>query len=212
MRKLTSADLQSIRLPERFWTATFEQIVDGPASQSSQDAPKALVGGYLSRLALMRSMGAGLLLWGPNGTGKTSIGALLLKQARREGFKAMFLEAAAIKTLVVDRVMYDAEAGKTVWARAFEVDFLLLDDLGKGSHDSQGFGERLVDELIRDRYANKRPTIITTNVDKSRLGEIIKPSTLHTLKGSCAQIKVAEHDYRAQEGADLRKIIMGGDQ
>lgn len=209
MRKLTSADLQAMRLPSRFWTATFNHIA---GDQASHESAKALVGGYLQRLPLMRDMGAGLVLWGPNGTGKTSIGAIILKQARREGFRAMFLEASAIKTLVVDKTMYDSEAGVTVWARAFAVDFLLLDDLGKGSHDSQGFGERLIDELIRARYANKRPTIITTNVDKSRLGEIIKPSTLHTLKGSCAQIKVAEHDYRAQEGADLRKIIMGGGQ
>lgn len=209
MRKLTTADLQAMRLPSRFWTATFNHIHGDPASGES---PKALIGGYLQRIALMREMGAGLVLWGPNGTGKTSIGSVVLKQARREGFKAMFLESAGIKTMVVNKEMYDSEAGKTVWARAFEVDFLLLDDLGKGSHDSQGFGERLIDELIRARYANKRPTIITTNVDKSRLGDIIKPSTLHTLKGSCAQIKIAGHDYRAQEGADLRRIIMGGQQ
>lgn len=207
MRKLTNHDLQAMRLPQRFWTASFDHIV---GDMAKEDSPKRMIAGYLSRIALMRDMGAGLVLWGPNGTGKTSMGAIILKVARRSGFTSMFLESAAIKTIVVGKEMYDSEAGVTLWARAQKVDFLLLDDLGKGAQDSQGFGERLIDELIRSRYSNKRPTIITTNVNKSRLEEIIKPSTLHTLKGSCAQVLVNEHDYRTQEGADLRRLISEG--
>lgn len=207
MRKLTNHDLQAMRLPQRFWVSSFEHI---KGDMTSPDSPKRMIAGYLSNLTKMREVGAGLVLWGPNGTGKTSIGSVILKAARREGRTAMFLESAALKTIVVSKEMYDAESGITVWARAQRVDFLLLDDLGKGSHDSQGFGERLLDELIRSRYANQRPTIITTNVNKSRLGEVIKPSTLHTLKGSCAQLKIDEFDYRAQEGQDLRNLIMNG--
>lgn len=209
MRKLTNHDLQAMRLPQRFWASSFDHIVGDMARQES---PKRMIAGYLSNLPAMIELGAGLVLWGPNGTGKTSIGSVILKAARREGRTAMFLESAAIKTLVVSKEMYDAESRLTVWARAQKVDFLLLDDLGKGSHDSQGFGERLIDELIRSRYANKRPTIITTNVNKSRLSEVIKPSTLHTLKGSCAQLMIDEHDYRTEEGRNLRDLIMNGGQ
>lgn len=206
MRKLTTQDLQAMRLPQRFWTASYEQIV---GDTSKADSPKRIITGYLSQIARMRELGAGLVMWGPNGTGKTSMGAIILKEARRQGFSAMFLESAAIKTLVVDKTMYDSESGVTVWARAHTVDFLLLDDLGKGAQDSTGFGERLLDELIRARYADKKPTIMTTNVNKSRLEEVIKPSTLHTLKGSCAQVLVDGHDYRTQEGDEIRRIMMG---
>lgn len=207
LRKLTNHDLQTMRLPQRFWQASFDHIV---SDESREGSPKRLIGGYLSNIRKMREMGAGIVMWGPNGTGKTSMGSLILKEARRHMFTALFLEAASIKTMVVSKEMHDSEAGVTLWARAKQVDFLLLDDLGKGAHDSQGFGERLIDELIRARYANMRPTLITTNVDKTRLGEIIKPSTLHTIKGSCAQVKVDEHDYRAHEGRAIRDILTGG--
>lgn len=209
MRKLTNHDLQVMRLPQRFWASSFEHIV---GDMTRQDSPKRMIAGYLSNLQKMREIGAGLVLWGPNGTGKTSIGSVILKASRRAGRTSMFLESAVIKTIVINKEMHDAESRETVWARAHKVDFLLLDDLGKGSHDSTGFGERLIDELIRSRYSNQRPTIITTNVNKSRLSEIIKPSTLHTLKGSCANLLIDEHDYRISEGRDLRDLLMNGDQ
>ena len=207
MRKLETADLEAMRLPRRFWQSKFDNI-SGPADVS--DEVKHKIAGYLHNINLMRERGAGLLLWGPNGTGKTSIGSLILMQARRLGYLGLFLNSAEIKTAVVSKEMYDSERNLTLWARAKSVDFLLLDDLGKGAQDSQGFGERLIDELIRARYAEQRCTIITTNVPKTNLTEFIKPSTLHILKGSSAQIKVDAHDFRTGEGNEIRTIIEGG--
>lgn len=209
MRKLNTADLESMRIPRRFWQARFEDV-GGP--YGDRNGIKESIAGYLQRIDLMREKGAGLLLWGNNGTGKTSIGSLIMMQARRCGFTGLFLNCADIKTIVTTKEMYDAESGLTLWARAKRVDFLLLDDLGKGSQDSQGFGERLLDELLRARYADKCCTIITTNVIKKELTNFIKPSTLHILKGSMAQIKVVGHDFRIAEGEEIRQLINGGKQ
>ena len=194
-----------MRIPTRFWSSSFDHIV---GDESRADSPKRMLGGYLSNIEKMRQIGAGMVLWGPNGTGKTSMGALILKQARRLSYSALFIESAGIKTLVFSKEMFDPATGETMWSRDKRVDFLLIDDLGKGTLDSQGFGERLIDELIRARYSNLKPTIITTNVDKSRFKEVLKPSTLHTLKGSCAQLKIDEHDYRSSEGSEIRRILM----
>jgi len=209
MRNLETSDLERIKLPRRFWDSNFNSIVGNP---QSKDNIKKKIAGYLSQIKKMRELGGGLVLWGPNGSGKTSIGAVIIKQARRNGFTALFLSCANIKSIVVNKEMYDSEDGTTLWARAKKVDFLLLDDLGKGSLDSQGFGERLIDELIRERYSQNRCTIITTNVNKQNLSEFIKPSTLHILKGSSMQLKISDHDFRISEGIEIRDIINGGDQ
>tara|TARA_Y100000310_G_scaffold96185_1_gene93955 strand:- start:1666 stop:2265 length:600 start_codon:yes stop_codon:yes gene_type:complete len=197
-----------MRIPQRFWSATFEQI-SGPDSPST-DETRVMIAGYLNNVSAIRKRGAGLLLWGPNGTGKTSIGSVILKAIRRQFLTGLFLNSAEIKTIVISKEMYDSERNVTLWKRAQDVDFLVLDDLGKGSLDSTGFGERLIDELIRTRYAQCRPTIITTNVPKAKLTEFIKPSTLHILKGSSAQLKIEKHDFRVEEGISVRKFILGG--
>lgn len=204
MRRLESSDLEAMRLPRRFWQSNFESIPNGSNKQA--------VARYLTSIREMRREGAGLLLWGSNGSGKTSIGSLIIKVARSHGFSALFINSASIKSIVVSKEMYDTESGLTLWKRAQTVDFLLLDDLGKGSQDSQGFGERLIDDLIRSRYAEKRCTLITTNILKRDLLEFIKPSTLHILKGSSAQLKVDSHDFRVSEGEAIRIMINGGDQ
>lgn len=209
MRELNSADLEAMRLPRRFWSAFFDKI-NGPNGDGSE--VRTMIAGYVSNIHAMRNAGAGLLIWGPNGTGKTSIGSVILKHARRMGFTCLFINTASLKDVIVSREIYDQESGLTLWNRAKIVDFLLLDDLGKGSQDSTGFGERMIDELIRARYADNRCTIITTNIPKSNLTDFIKPSTLHILKGSSAQIKVDFYDFRVEEGKKIRDLINGGKQ
>lgn len=52
---------------------------------------------------------------------------------------------------------------------------LVIDDLGAEFLDEKGSFRALIDEVVNERYANRRPTVITTNLDvepfKDRYGE-----------------------------------------
>lgn len=45
---------------------------------------------------------------------------------------------------------------------------LVIDDLGAEYMDKNGFYASLLDEVINERYAGRRPTVLTTNLDKDR--------------------------------------------
>jgi DNA replication protein DnaC len=61
--------------------------------------------------------------------------------------------------------------------RLLQTGRLVVDDMGVEFIDERGAYQSLLDEVINDRYANRRPTLLTTNLDaesfKARYGERI---------------------------------------
>jgi len=160
-RELNKDDMERMRIPYRYWRVTYDEISDVPGEAGY--SPKDIVRNYLEKLDEMIDEGFGLFMWGPNGSGKTSASVVIAKEVRRRGNTVLFVEAAAIKRMVVEGERFDED--ETWWNRASNVDFLLLDDFGKGTLDRTGFGARLIDELIRHRNARKLVTFCTSNLD-----------------------------------------------
>ncbi len=146
------------------------------------------------------SEGVGLLLWGPNGTGKTSMAVVIAKELRRRFHAVLFVQASALRGSVISNEMFDEM--ETLWHRACNVTVLIIDDLGKGTQDRTGFGERMVDDLIRARNSNKLVTIITTNMaakgDNNALSTALKASTMHSLKEHVVPVRVDGGNKRVQ--------------
>ena len=131
---------------------------------------------------------------------------VLAMEARRRGYSVLYLETARLKRIVIDKEPFDAST--SLWDRALDVDLLVLDDLGKGTSDSKGFMQELVDELLRTRGAHLRATLITTNVDPPRLvtkdeDGILKKSTLAMLQETAAFFMVLGDDHRAERRGSL---------
>lgn len=206
-RKLTKDDLVRMRLPKRYWNVTCDRVSNKTTVESR--GPRDILKNYVQNMEDMRARGIGILLWGANGTGKTSMAAIIAKEYRRRFNTVLFIEAASLKSLVVSKESFDED--ETYWQRAMSVDVLVLDDLGKGTKDSTGFGERLIDELIRTRNANQLVTIITTNAVVQGKGEkiqdILKPSTLHSLKEHVLAIYVEGEDMREESVSEILRIV-----
>lgn len=212
-RLLTREDMERMRIPIRYWRADLAQVSD-VRPQDGGESPRAFVARYMGAIDAMRAKGRGILLYGPNGTGKTSIAAVIAKAWRRRGGPVMWLEAAEIKTAVFDHLAFDEEEG--LWERAFRVSLLVLDDLGKGTQDDKGAGDRLLDELIRHRNGARLTTIITTNINLPALADAVKLSTMHTLKEHVTPVLVVGADQReAQKAAAAADLAppppIGGD-
>lgn len=209
-RALTKEDLVRMRIPSRYWEVTLEQISDEETYnddlQVSMASPKNIAKRYMRGLLDMRRRGLGLLLWGPNGTGKTSLAVVVAKEFRRQFNTVLYVAAADLKRLVAAKEHFDED--ETYWQRAIGVDVLLLDDFGKGSQDSKGFGKSIVDELIRERNAAQRVTIITTNLSLDSglengdmsLRKYLMVSTMDSLKEHVIPVQM-EGDTRRGEAA-----------
>lgn len=152
--KLTKAHMELMWIPCRFWESDFEEIPDCEG--------KGVLRSYLRNIEDMMDRGEGLLLWGPNGHGKTSAAIIVAMEARRRGASVLFTQAETLRASVLDKTMFSDE--KSLMERAKEVDLLVLDDLGKEHTGETGFAERIFENLIRERSANRRVTIMTTNL------------------------------------------------
>jgi DNA replication protein DnaC len=198
-RKLEESDVIRMRLPKRHWEASFESINNVP---ENGDPPlKDTVKRYFEKIDEMTTRGVGLLLYGKNGTGKTSASCVVLKEMRRRAYSTMFVEAAELKSAVFKDIGFDDN--ETLWERMKEVDVLVIDDIGKGMHDNTGAFARIVDELIRHRSSNCRITWATTNMNLSDLEETLKISTMHALKEAMVPIRVSGRDLRAGVTSDI---------
>jgi len=151
--KLTKGMLERSRIPRRFWGVNYSEV---PASA------QASLGKYIRSVDDMLDDGEGLLLWGPNGHGKTSIAVLVASEVMRRGGTAYFVTAESLRIAALEKTYFDDET--TIMERAQEVELLIIDDLGKEHRGGSEWAERLLENVLRVRLANKRATIITTNL------------------------------------------------
>lgn len=201
-RKLTQKDMERTQIPRRFWESRFNGI---PGEGDCSDL-QSKIARYLQDLDANLDAGIGLFLHGPNGPGKTSAMVVILKSVqRRLGRTALFLHSAQLKNIVFGRVMFTED--QSLWDRAMEVDFLLVDDLGKGVEDSKGAWQRVFDDLVRQRAANQKATGLTANVGPKELRgqNMVKTSTLAAMEECIVPIKVRAPNQRAGAMQELRK-------
>jgi DNA replication protein DnaC len=202
--------MERMRIPPRYREAHFDGVSPGPH--------KLELYNYLVALDDMLARGIGLVLHGKNGTGKTSLAVIALKEARRRGHTGLFVEAAALKDIKFGQKTFEAEM--RLWDRILDVDVLVLDDLGKGVRDKEGAEERLLDELLRFRGAYCRTTFITTNMsaiprrrgELSQLEEYLKTSTIHMLSETSISIAMIGADLREGALDDVVEMIFTGDK
>jgi len=196
-RALTGSDMRRMRIPKRYWSVTFddisESVIDGKSA-------KDLARDYILSASENVANGVGLMLWGPNGTGKTSMAVVIAKELRRQFHAVLFVQASALRGSVISNEMFDDQ--ETLWQRACSVAVLVIDDLGKGTQDKTGFGERMIDDLIRARNSNQLVTIITTNMsvkgENNALSTSLKASTMHSLKEHVVPVRVAGGNKRVK--------------
>ena len=202
-RHVVKEDLIRMRLPERHWRAKLSKVQEG-----GKGRPREMLTRYFKKIEKVHSEGVGLLLWGPNGTGKTAAAAVVGKVFRSYNLTVLFLEAASLSQIVINNVQFDSEV--SMWDRALSVDLLILDDLGKGGQDSTGFGLRKLDELLRWRASRYKITMVTTNMNLQTLAAEVKPSTMHILKECLYPVLVDGVDHREEVKRSIARDIMEG--
>ena len=202
-RELTQHDLERMRIPSRYWKSTFERLSDDGGDESL----RSLIAKYIANMSEMLRVGGGFIFFGENGTGKTCASVVLGKEFRRRGNTVLYMEAADLKRMVIEKEYFDES--ETFWDRARNVDVLVVDDFGKGIMDGTGFGASLFDELIRSRNARKRVTIITANIDpEDWIDELgLKISTMKTLEECVIPVKITGANQREGSGLKLRDIL-----
>jgi len=194
-RVLQAGDLARMCLPEAHWRVKLQGV---------QLSVRQVVHNYLFKIDAHIQRGTGLFIVGEAGVGKTSIAALVAKEARMRGHTVFFTPVYVLRESVKARIEFDSDV--SYLKRCRDVDVLVLDDLAQS--DLVGFDARLVDELVHFRKQAKRLTVITTSeTPEALLGKA--PRLGEAMLGSLVTLEVKGINLNANQHEILSKEVLG---
>lgn len=202
--RLSTEHMLLMQIPRRHWKVTFGQ---------AQESVQEVIGPYLADIEARLDNGEGLMLWGDNSTGKSGAACVIAMEARRLGEPVLFItEMDLINAKFEDRAFGSPEDGMLLVDRARTVDLLVLDDLGKGTDSA--FTRRFVEELFRERIANLRTTVVTTNIDlREGPDELVgrySKSMVEVMKESIVPYQIKGENVRERAQMELRGLAAVG--
>lgn len=151
-------------IPARYRGVSFERP---PVSDMARDMESRHVvqaaRSYVEGLDANIAAGRGLWFMGDTGTGKTTLGMLIAKEALAVGKTVGIYFTPKLLTRI--RQTYQEAESEDAYGRFFErvtsVDLLYIDDLGSERHT-----DWVVEQLyavVNERYENQRPLLVTSN-------------------------------------------------
>lgn len=202
-RTPSEKQLQNANIPPRYWDRPFEWLEPSDAT--------AEVEKYLNDLKTHRHEGRGLLMLGHPGRGKTHLGCALLMEAMAEGYSVMFTTISAYRHRLMRQMQLN-----TAWSRMGDedayrewlqhdealkamrnnIEFLMIDDVGKEYSTDSRWIEDELDFLLRHRYDRGLPTIMTTNKPLAEWKARYSDSMESFLRESCVLVGVDGPDRR----------------
>jgi DNA replication protein DnaC len=196
-RALVPQDLEGMNLLEEFWRVKV---------QDCAEKVRPVVERYLLQIVERVEKGQGLILSGPEGVGKSAIGALVLKEARARGFTGYFAPVHELRECIRTKIPYDGD--QLVYDRCVNVDVLVLDGLVAADATEHVFGAKGITELLASRAMRKKLTLITTRLDHVKLRTAF-PDLIVAVEGCMVVVPVEGENRRRRQQEELRKSILG---
>lgn len=190
-------------VPRELWQA------DKIAAKSNADKFEAMAE-YGDKLRAAMDAGAGFVLYGENGTGKSSSSAIPVIAALKQGWSAAFVD---FRDLVDGwrRAWKDPEHQQHLDERTSR-DIVILDEVGKEhvGNDEGAFVLSRFDSLLRMRRYEYLPTIIVTNLDPVLFAKRYGDSIESLLSDRFTFLAYEPGDFRKRRKARVGTIITGG--
>lgn len=160
----------------------------------------AYVQGYIDNIDNSFKYNKGLFLYGSNGTGKTSIASIIIKEAYKHRYTAKRMTWVDYMTLYTrawgcnnfELKMHTEDVIKDIKDR----EFLVLEEIGKEQDNKLAM--TLLEDLLRHREDKGFPTIICTNLAPKSVVERYGASIESLIKGNMTPIKLVGKDNRKE--------------
>jgi DNA replication protein DnaC len=164
---------------------------------------------YFKSFNEMFKFGQGMYIHGGNGTGKTTLAILLLKKGIERGhscFFAPFADVVILNSRIVGGFI-DKEAKEAI-QYIQNVDFLVLDDIGKEFDSGKDYSRATLNSILRYRDMWLKPTIYTANTPIEDLRMHYGDSNYSIMEGRSIILNSEyDDDYRKIKKAKNRAEI-----
>lgn len=187
----------ALGIPKRFEAASLETW---DAQTPAQQRVLGVLRRFVSHFAEVRAKGASLLFRGNVGAGKTTLGCALCHGVVDAGYSATYVHQAG----KFYRQMREAFGASDQQRRASQVmdalvtpDLLVLDELGVQFNTKTELV--LLTELIDDRYAQCRPTVLVTNLPNVKLVELVGERAADRMREHGLELVFDWPSFRCQE-------------
>lgn len=195
-------------IPARYRGVSFDRppVADMARDMTSRHVVQA-TREYVGRLDRNLAEGRGIWFMGGTGTGKTTLGMLIAKEALAAGRSVAVYFTPKLLTRI--RQTYQEAESENAYARFFEqvtaVDLLYIDDLGSERHT-----DWVVEQLyavVNERYEAQRSMLVTSNASgdvargQEELEEQIGGRTVSRLVEICGDplpLYGTDHRFRAR--------------
>lgn len=138
------------------------------ATTPKQQQIKMLCEQYATNFDQAHKSGQSLVLCGKTGTGKNHLATAICQRLMQKNYTALLVKAS----YYLDAYWSKAFDERMSWLQAIAlVDLFILDELGKTSQAKTA--QDALFRLIDTRYENCRPTLLTTNLNRDGLLEVL---------------------------------------
>jgi DNA replication protein DnaC len=185
---------KDLRLPKEFTDKTIREYE--PKNDSQISARKLCVG-YLNGFINLAAKGQGLVISGPTGTGKTHLVVGIAKGIISQHLRGVkFIDVGVWASDFVYGSRSFDEKKKTIEGMK-NAEVLVLDDLGAEKElSSKATAIGAIQLILKHRYNQTRPTIITTNLNQTELSEYIGQRVWSRVRGKSMFLNLTGYDHR----------------
>jgi len=196
-RKLDAEDMLRMNVPEGLWRVRMQWV---------PDSVRSVIQNYCEKFDTMAEKGAGLLLWGNDGVGKSGTAVCIAKEGRARGYTTLFTTAAELREAVQERRAFDDT--QSMLARAQEVDVLVLDNLRDVDLKLAFNNQTRIEDLMIGRGAQRKITIATTRISFAELASDHE-SFVRSTSGSVVPLEVTGPDLNEKRSELLHDLVVG---
>lgn len=160
-----------------------------------QQQIKTLCQQYAKHFDQALKSGQSLILCGKTGTGKNHLAAAICQCLLQKNYTALLVKAS----YYLDAYWSKAFEDRMAWLQAIaRVDLFILDELGKSSQTKPA--QDALFRLIDARYENCKPTLLTTNLNRDGLLEVLGEAAFDRLsEGGGMRLTLNWASFRSQK-------------